>query len=142
MEKIFAIRDAANKVLGKHCIEHCDAFCCKNYSLVLDDTEKDLFPSDTVKERTGGGFLVSIDGGCPNLDGDNKCKIYDKRPSVCRDAPFVFDKEEKIVKVGCNCSAITNGMRDPFFQQFEAEGWRVFLTSEGELGVKLTRWKS
>jgi Fe-S-cluster containining protein len=141
VEEILKIRDAANTVLGKHCIEKCDAFCCKNYSLVLNQNEEKLFPEEKVKERMGGGFIVSIQGGCPNLNKDNTCTIYNQRPEVCRNAPFVFDKEEKMVKVGCNCSAITNGMLDHFFKQFEELGWKVFLTSEGVLGVYLKRWK-
>lgn len=148
--RVLAIRDEANKILGEHCINQCNALCCKRYSLVLSekemnavvgDKEKALRVAGKLKPRMGGGYLLNIDGGCPALDKNNHCTVYKNRPSVCRNAPFVFDEELKIVKVGCGCSAITSGILNPFFKRFEEAGWKVFIAEDDRFATTLKRWK-
>ncbi|MDO8643146.1 MAG: YkgJ family cysteine cluster protein [Candidatus Woesearchaeota archaeon] len=148
--RVLAIRDEANKILGERCIKQCGAFCCKNYSLILTEKEmktvvgekeKELRANGKLKQRMGGGYLLNIDGGCPALDKNNRCTVYKNRPSVCRNAPFVFDDDYKIVKVGCECGIAESDILVPFFEQFEKIGWKVFIATDEELGTKLTRWK-
>ena len=148
---MLVIRDEANKILGEHCIQKCGAFCCKNYSLILTEKEmnvvvgekeKALRTAGKLKQRMGGGWLLNIDGDCPALDEKNRCTIYKNRPSVCKNAPFVFDEEYKIVKVGCECSAVTSGLLNPFFKRFEEAGWKVFIATDDDgFATMLTRWK-
>ncbi len=148
--RVLAIRDEANKLLGERCIKQCGAFCCKNYSLILTEKEmktvvgekeKALRAAGKLKPRMGGGYLLNIDGGCPALDKNNQCIVYKNSPSVCRNAPFVFDEDYKIVKVGCECGIARSDVLTPFFEQFEKIGWKVFIATDEELGTKLPRWK-
>lgn len=48
--------------------EICNADCC---GIILDDDD------NLIKTRE--------DGKCIHLDINNKCKIYDKRPKICKD---------------------------------------------------------
>ncbi len=150
--RISAILDEANKILGPRCTNQCNALCCKRYSLVLSEKEMKIVVGEKetelrahgkLKPRMGGGWLLNIDGGCPALDKNNRCTVYQNRPSVCRNAPFVFDEDYKMVKVGCGCSAVTSGLLNPFFKRFEEAGWKVYLAAEDDgFATMLKRWKN
>lgn len=152
MDTLRAILAEANAVLGPHCTKNCNALCCKRYSLVLSEKEmktvvgekeKALRETGKLKPRMGGGWLLNIDGGCPALDKNNQCKVYKNRPSVCKNAPFVFDEDYKMVKVGCGCSAVTSGLLNPFFKRFEEIGWNVFIATDDDgFATTLKRWEN
>ena len=42
---------------------------------------------------------VKIPFKCPHLDENNKCKIYENRPLVCKEAPF--EELEKLMPKKC-----------------------------------------
>ena len=70
--------------------KQCKAACCKVYNITVtfDDTirEPKLIPflhlDQEFAEPQGTEFAIRFP--CPFLGPDNKCKIYDTRPEVCR----------------------------------------------------------
>ncbi len=102
-----------NKVRFK-CL-HCGR-CCRNIlrgyngiisGLVLFPDETELFPKETVFPSIGLGFdridplkpesivTYQIDSeDCPHLSEKNTCKIYDKRPLICRAFPLITMNEK------------------------------------------------
>jgi Fe-S-cluster containining protein len=72
--------------------------------LGLFGEEKDLFPSELVSPHVGIGwgnssgpkYVVSYQlnvNDCPHLSAGNVCKIYDRRPLVCRAFPLRLGQE-------------------------------------------------
>ena len=45
-----------------------------------------MFDASRIDER--GGY--DLEGGCQYLGEDNQCTIYDKRPKICREFPFIL----------------------------------------------------
>lgn len=80
-------------------------WCCKLFIVNLTEAEYksksyktmfDQFLTDFNEAEMRGANLVAKkdDESCVYLDENNKCKIYNKRPNVCRDF-FCHSKEEK-----------------------------------------------
>jgi len=71
----------------------CGAKCCKYYALEIDepDTRKEF---DDIRwyvahEKTSvfvedGKWYLHVFARCNYLDKDNRCRIYEKRPRICR----------------------------------------------------------
>ena len=82
------------------------ARCCKNFSprfkppdikrisKSLQMTEGDF--RDKYLKVDEDGDYVAVSAPCPMLGSDNKCKIYDDRPSDCRRFPYT--DEDVILK--------------------------------------------
>ena len=99
----------------------CNAECCR-YVTVSIDTPKNHEDWDEIRwelmhdhimvyENLEGEWNVEFLTKCKHLGNDNKCKIYDKRPQVCRDhgtheceknqgdfAKVIFKKPEDVDK--------------------------------------------
>jgi len=63
----------------------CEAVCCRLEVLLITDTG---VPDEFIEtDRWGGMTMARSDSGwCSALDpGTNLCRIYDKRPWVCRE---------------------------------------------------------
>ncbi len=69
---------------SEYCITTCKAKCCKRGKLPLLAEERKMFNSNRIDEH---GFY-DLSGGCEYLDENFKCKLYNKRPKMCRDYPF------------------------------------------------------
>ncbi|MBW3004802.1 YkgJ family cysteine cluster protein [Candidatus Woesearchaeota archaeon] len=73
----------------------CPALCCKFVAVELDEpeSEKDwdeikwmlCHENITVYKDNDGDWLVEFATNCRMLDEKNHCKIYDKRPKLCRE---------------------------------------------------------
>jgi len=80
--------------------------CCRNLlegregilkGLALTAKETSLFPQDMVSPLTATGMRKPehvIDyqlnaNDCPHIDETNECRIYDRRPLMCRAFPYV-----------------------------------------------------
>jgi uncharacterized protein len=114
--KNFLERANKNKVLGQLPGLHEEAFqkidclqcaaCCKNYSprfktpdvkrisKYLRMRESEFI--DTYLNVDEEGDFVAKKTPCPFLGGDNKCSIYDVRPSDC--ARFPYTDEDVLIK--------------------------------------------
>jgi len=74
--------------------EQCDALCCKSVAVEIDEpeTKEDwdeirwyLYHEDIIVYKDNDGdWLVEFQTNCKQLDKDEKCKIYEKRPKICR----------------------------------------------------------
>ncbi|MDY6914204.1 MAG: YkgJ family cysteine cluster protein [Planctomycetota bacterium] len=80
--------------MSKTCRE-CGAKCCKYFCFEIDepDTYEELedvrwylcHKGVTVHIDEDDDWYISIDNRCKMLAADNRCKIYDDRPLICRD---------------------------------------------------------
>jgi len=83
------------KVPGDNPCNGCPALCCKFVAVELDepDCETDwdeikwmlCHENITVYKDNDGDWLVEFATRCKMLDEKDNCKIYDKRPQLCRD---------------------------------------------------------
>ena len=73
--------------------EKCDALCCKYIGVPLDDPETwgdfDDFTWFLYHEGISiyiddDDWYMNIDTRCKMLGEDNRCKVYGKRPRICR----------------------------------------------------------
>ena len=73
--------------------EICDALCCKYIGVPLDDPETwgEFSDLEWFLHHEGISIYVedddwymNIETRCKMLDEKNQCKIYDKRPRICR----------------------------------------------------------
>lgn len=75
------------------CVGGC-ARCCKYFTVYVTEEDIKKIEKYTGLERkvfTNGNFIKFVDGHCYFLRGD-KCIIYDARPEICRNYPFVPGK--------------------------------------------------
>ena len=71
----------------------CTALCCKYFALEIDKpTTKNDFENIRwyiSHQRTSvfiqqGKWYLNVKNRCKHLDGNNRCKIYEERPAICR----------------------------------------------------------
>jgi Fe-S-cluster containining protein len=70
------------------CPSDCPAYCCKRF--LTNVKPNSLLAHGAKAEKTPlveevRGISLTIIGTCIHLDDDNKCKIYAKRPKMCKD---------------------------------------------------------
>jgi len=75
--------------------EECDGKCCRYIATEIDEpeTKEDwdeikwfLYHENVVVYKDNDKeWIVEFRTRCKNLDENNQCKIYDKRPQKCRD---------------------------------------------------------
>ncbi|HZM15185.1 MAG TPA: YkgJ family cysteine cluster protein [Candidatus Krumholzibacteria bacterium] len=73
----------------------CTALCCQYVSTEIDapTTAKDfdnirwylMHPGVRVFVEEAGSWFLQFMSRCENLGADNLCRIYDRRPQICRD---------------------------------------------------------
>lgn len=63
----------------------CGAGCCK--TMLFDFSRADEDEIEAMLTRSvgyeGGRFMISVP--CKHLGGDDRCKIYERRPKLCRE---------------------------------------------------------
>jgi hypothetical protein len=116
LHKQFLQRVSKNAVLERQGDLHEEAFakvdclscanCCKNYSprfkgpdikrisKVLGLRETDFITTYLKMDEDGDYVLQSLP--CPFLEADNRCRIYEDRPSDCRRFPYT--DEDVLIK--------------------------------------------
>ena len=77
----------------------CDASCCRHYKL-------SMIPGEALKELLSAHYDREVDSvfihvyhKCEQLDENNRCKIYDKRPQTCRDYICTPEARPNVVKI-------------------------------------------
>lgn len=130
--------------------------CCKNLllkdeeilrGLTLLPEETSNFPKTSVMPAIGIGtspdeddfriFVYQIvNDTCPNLSGKS-CKIYDDRPTSCRQYPFSlsFDNTSKNILIGydLNCPSLKKNL----IAKSEAENYQEIMYARRFLKVRL-----
>ncbi|HEX6334179.1 MAG TPA: YkgJ family cysteine cluster protein [Flavisolibacter sp.] len=116
LHKNFLARADRNKVLKQLPGLHAEAFekvdclqcaaCCKNYSPRFKTPDikrisrhlkmKESQFIDTYLRVDEDGDFVAKSAPCPFLGSDNRCSIYDERPSDC--ARFPYTDEDVIIR--------------------------------------------
>jgi len=97
----------AREIINEHCISSCDAECCRSgKSLTLNDEKILLNP-------------------CPKLK-DNRCSIYNERPTTCKTFPIRLAKfgSKEIVIIN-NCKAVRSGLIDDQIKELEKH-YKIF----------------
>ena len=74
--------------------KRCGSFCCTYYALPLDEPESKedyddfrwflMHPGNYIYQEDGDWYL-NIYAPCKYLAGDGRCKVYEKRPRICRE---------------------------------------------------------
>ncbi|MDY9926117.1 YkgJ family cysteine cluster protein [Methanosarcina sp.] len=100
-EKYDWLSSKAQNILKHYsCPESCNASCCKShiidfhrkeYEKILKNIDKEsanILKSNAIKSELAGCYKAIV-GQCPLLI-NSRCRIYDNRPQVCRNFPFVI----------------------------------------------------
>jgi Fe-S-cluster containining protein len=123
--------------------------CCRNLienvngintGLLLTVKEIDLFPSKMVSPKLAIGFekpekIIQYQlnvGDCPHINEKNECKIYEKRPLVCRAFPRESGSE-RTPTISIKCPVIGSQMKE-----YETREVEVSVT-EIEASEKMNR---
>ena len=77
----------------KNQCDKCKGLCCRYFALPIatpedkddfDDIRWYLCHKDVTVFVEDGDWYINIKNKCNNLDKNNRCGIYDKRPKICR----------------------------------------------------------
>jgi Fe-S-cluster containining protein len=73
--------------------EKCDSLCCRYFALPIEKP-RDKGDYDDIRWYLchrgisvfveDGDWYISIKNKCRHLTKDNRCRVYDKRPRICR----------------------------------------------------------
>ena len=83
----------AKKNPKKNQCEKCTGLCCRYFALPIetpedrddyDDIRWYLCHKDVTVFVENGEWYLNVKNKCRNLTKDNRCKIYNKRPRICR----------------------------------------------------------
>lgn len=76
-----------------YCVD-CNALCCRYFTVPLDEPEDDedfdafrwyiLHKGVSIFIDDEGDWFVAIQNDCGALGKKNLCKVYDRRPEICR----------------------------------------------------------
>ena len=92
-------------ILGDSPCDHCMAACCKQngheFAAILRDGERQRFAAFAIDVSLNSNGRVVYErvlpyrnGRCTFLDDDDRCSIYDDRPSACRQFQCVTSYNE------------------------------------------------
>ena len=74
--------------------EKCNALCCKYIAMEIDGPDDEesvdhlrwyLLHQDVSIYVQDGEWHLCVDVRCKHLDDENRCRIHDTRPQICRD---------------------------------------------------------
>ena len=80
--------------MGSVCCEHCTAACCRYIALPIDKPESRrdfddirwyLMHDGITVFVEDGDWYVQVPGRCNGLLPDNRCRVYETRPKICRE---------------------------------------------------------
>ncbi len=78
---------------GENLCDYCSAKCCRYFALSIEKpTNREAFDYlrwYLMHERAAvfvedGAWYLLVHTPCKNLQADNRCSIYEKRPRICR----------------------------------------------------------
>lgn len=87
--------------------------------------EAAVMPKKLLVKEWDESVSLSLENGCPKLK-DDRCTIYENRPSACRKYPFYnFGKNVMVGK----CLAVAKGLVNDKIQAIENAGFIVMDTN-------------
>jgi len=118
--------------LGSICTDFSCAKCCKNTNMFLSLSDINRISSQgfnqkdfCFKNEEGFFQLKNISGECFFLK-DNKCQIYDIRPTGCRFYPIIFDLDKNKAVLDDECPLVDT-ISEKTLKNFEND-LRKFVT--------------
>ena len=128
------ILDEARYSTSKYCMEVCRAICCRRGFLPLTSNEAEiiipnkdeLIKKKVLRASNDGKFILSLSVfGCPQLDKENKCRIWKNpnRPQCCGEFP-VFERKEGIL-FSKRCNAVVMGLLDKYKDKLKSLGYNI-----------------
>jgi|GEM_PF-4437647 len=127
------IANEGNSSIGvDYCANVCHARCCKSGGIWFEERYIDLItqgqPELVYRIHRGIAHVRTDLGGCPSLDEDNRCMVYDEegRPYPCKNYPLQFkvsseSPKGRYLKVWKDCTAVKAGLLDDYIARIEAE---------------------
>lgn len=104
-----------NRPVSFGCVDNCGLCCSYKVHLLPSDVKR---MGDCLSSQAGLGKearLSKRDGFCAFLGKDNRCTVYDHRPSYCRTFPFYVEAGSEI-DMDLSCPGI--GCGDEVHEQF------------------------
>lgn len=118
MDLFLEVNSLAN-THSNFCLNTCKAKCCKKGKLPLTNSEKELFDKSRFDDRG----LYDLTGGCQFLDlKTNRCTIYDKRPGICREFPFIL--KNRTIYANSFCIGVD---KDIFYDDKKIKNEHMFI---------------
>lgn len=113
--KLNSLISSSYEIIGCFCLKSCNANCCKNGFLNINSKEaKKILKKDKTNlvSKIGELCVVSTHPQCINLSESNLCKIYKKRPKICKEYPIkvIEDKNNYLVMFHPSCKAVLLGL--------------------------------
>jgi Fe-S-cluster containining protein len=131
--------------------------CCKVQPPDVDASERKQIEAKGFSnfldkpDETGTRWIRrNKDGGCFFLDKDNRCKIYDVRPAICRLEPFTiadFNYELNRIELelnfpsACGCEGVFEGAKLPVEEigkAAQAMLQKILALTARDLGLAVT----
>ena len=120
-------------LLGSICTDFSCAKCCKNTSMFLSQDDIDRIVAQgyaendfTFRNKEGFFQLKNVEGECYFLK-NNKCQIYEFRPTGCRFYPIIFDLDKNKAVLDDECPLIET-ITEKTIKTFEKD-LRKFITN-------------
>jgi len=109
-----------NMPVSFSCMDNCGLCCSYKVHLLPSDTKKmgDCLPPEAGFNKDG--HLSKQNGYCRFLGKDNRCTVYDNRPSYCRTFPFYMETGSEI-DIDLSCPGVGRG--DEVYEQFPVESY-------------------
>lgn len=131
-QSVHALLEQARSSLGPFCSNVCKAKCCKRGKLLLEKNQVDILcdvkdqkpPLLVARENGYFDFHIGL-SGCPRLTKDSKCRVYEKRPQMCRDYPL-FERGETIL-VSSACEGFIAGKLDPYLDELKKKKKKIIV---------------
>ncbi len=108
---------------NQHPCEVCPAACCAYLNIVVDNPRTPALLNDLLWYiyHQASELYLDVDGDwsvvfhqrCIHLDGKNRCVIYERRPTVCR----------QFSSKGCHGGDFTESVKEHFKTDRELIGW-------------------
>lgn len=112
----------ARNSLSNYCINICQAKCCRRGQLLLELKESlEIYPHAKADDQ--GYVRVPLENGCPKLDTNFSCTIYEKRPRTCREYPLY--PKGKLLLVATSCEGVQKGKLDKHLQLLKKQGYQI-----------------
>jgi len=126
--------EEARYSMSDFCMQVCRGMCCRRGFLPLTSQEvnivvpnkQELIKSKVLRPSNDGRFLLALGVfGCPQLQKDSKCRIWNNpnRPACCGEFP-VFERSESIL-FSNRCRAVVEGHLDTYKQKFKELGYKI-----------------
>ncbi|MDP2925436.1 MAG: hypothetical protein Q8N99_03625 [Nanoarchaeota archaeon] len=126
------IISSSYKLLEEFCMGSCNARCCKEGFLRLDEKGESHFINrnpQNIIDKKENIVIFSTHPRCPFLSDNNQCKIHKNKlkPVICSLYPIkvIGDKDDVLVIFHPSCRAVYEGVLNENIRKIRALGYIV-----------------